>query len=62
MGAEEVFLTRAERVQGTPMVKSRWWMRLETVLKALNLSINDFSDVVYRLSAKILTNPSSLKK
>lgn len=62
MGAEEVFLTRAERVQGTPMVKSRWWMRLETVLKALNLSINDFSDVVYRLSAKILTNPSGLKK
>lgn len=31
---KEVFLTRSERVQGTPMVKSRWWMRLETVLKA----------------------------
>nr|QJR98228.1 double-strand break repair protein AddB [uncultured Alphaproteobacteria bacterium] len=31
---KEVYLTRAERVQGTPMVKSRWWMRLETILKA----------------------------
>lgn len=32
--SKEVYLTRSERVQGTPMVKSRWWMRLETVLKA----------------------------
>lgn len=31
---KEVYLTRSDRVQGTPMVKSRWWMRLETVLKA----------------------------
>lgn len=62
MGAEEVFLTRAERVQGTPMVKSRWWMRLETVLKALNLSINDFSDVVYRLSAKNFDKPEQFEK
>lgn len=62
MGAEEVFLTRAERVQGTPMVKSRWWMRLETVLKALNLSINDFSDVVYRLSAKNFDKPERFEK
>ena len=36
---KEVYLTRAERVQGTPMVKSRWWLRLETVLKALGQKI-----------------------
>lgn len=35
----EVYLTRAERVQGTPMVKSRWWLRLETVLKALGQDV-----------------------
>ncbi len=39
LAAENVFLTRADRVQGTPMVKSRWWMRLETVLKALHFDV-----------------------
>lgn len=36
-GAEEVVLTRAERVDGTPTVPSRWLLRLETVLRALGL-------------------------
>ncbi|MBP2229714.1 ATP-dependent helicase/nuclease subunit B [Azospirillum agricola] len=36
-GAPEVVLTRAERVEGTPTVPSRWLLRLDTVLKALNL-------------------------
>ncbi|MBP2292208.1 double-strand break repair protein AddB [Azospirillum rugosum] len=36
-GAPEVVLTRAERVDGTPTVPSRWLLRLETVLRALNL-------------------------
>ncbi len=36
---KEVFLTRAERVDGAPTVKSRWLMRLETVLKALSVDI-----------------------
>lgn len=30
----EVYLTRAERVEGTPTVKSRWLMRCEAVLQA----------------------------
>ncbi len=34
LNAEEVYLTRAERVDGTPTNKSRWWLRLETVLAA----------------------------
>jgi ATP-dependent helicase/nuclease subunit B len=36
-GAPQVVLTRAERVDGTPTVPSRWLMRLETVLKALRM-------------------------
>jgi len=36
-GAERVVLTRAGRVEGTPTVPSRWLLRLETVLKALDL-------------------------
>ena len=35
--APEVVLTRAERVEGAPTVASRWWLRMETVLRALSL-------------------------
>lgn len=34
LNSEEVYLTRADRVDGTPTNKSRWWLRLETVLAA----------------------------
>lgn len=34
LNSENVYLTRAERVDGTPTNKSRWWLRLETVLAA----------------------------
>ncbi len=36
LGAEEVFLTRADRVEGAPSVPSRWLLRLETFLKAVD--------------------------
>jgi len=32
--AEEVILTRSQRVEGTPMVPSRWLLRLDAVLRA----------------------------
>ncbi len=35
--ASQVVLTRAERVEGTPSVPSRWLMRLDTVLAACGL-------------------------
>ncbi len=56
---DEVYLTRAARVQGTPMVKSRWWLRLETVLKALKINLKSLENAVYRLWAKQLDNPDS---
>jgi len=34
LGAREVVLTRAARVEGTPTVPSRWLLRLDTVLRA----------------------------
>lgn len=54
LAGQEVYLTRAERVQGTPMVKSRWWMRLETVLKALDIPIENLENGAYRAWAKFL--------
>lgn len=35
--APEVVLTRAERIEGTPTVPSRWLLRLDTVLRAVDL-------------------------
>lgn len=57
LGAGEVYLTRSERVQGTPMVRSRWWLRLETVLKALGYEPDSLEDVLYRLIARDLDRP-----
>jgi ATP-dependent helicase/nuclease subunit B len=37
LGASEVVLTRATRVEGTPTVPSRWLLRLDTVLRAAGL-------------------------
>ena len=36
---KEIFLTRAEKVQGTPTVKSRWWLRIETIASALGFDM-----------------------
>lgn len=36
----EVVLTRSEKVDGTPMVPSRWLLRLETLLKKFDRSLN----------------------
>jgi ATP-dependent helicase/nuclease subunit B len=37
LGARDVVLTRASRVEGTPTVPSRWLLRLDTVLRAAGL-------------------------
>jgi ATP-dependent helicase/nuclease subunit B len=37
LGALEVVMTRAARVEGTPTVPSRWLLRLDTVLRAAGL-------------------------
>lgn len=34
MNAPQVYLTRAKKVDGNPVNKSRWWLRFETILEA----------------------------
>ena len=62
LGAGEVYLTRAERVQGTPMVKSRWWMRLETVLRALDIKPRQLGAEIYKDTARELDKPEKFIK
>ncbi len=38
LGAAEVLMTRAARVEGTPTVPSRWLLRLDTVLRSAGLA------------------------
>jgi len=48
LNAKEVFVTRSERVEGTPTNKSRYWLRAETLLKALDVNLDDISDSFYK--------------
>ncbi|SME94157.1 ATP-dependent helicase/nuclease subunit B [Tistlia consotensis] len=44
LGAGRVYLTRAERVEGTPTVASRWLLRLDALLEALGLPPDSLAD------------------
>lgn len=58
----EVFITRAERVQGTPMVKSRWLMRMETVLQAMGINLKDLDGSKYAAWAEYLDKAQVLRR
>lgn len=58
MCAPEVYLTRAKRVTGTPMNKSRWLLRLETVLKAYGKEAEALLDYKYTSLARLQDTPA----
>lgn len=47
MCADEVFLTRAQRVEDIPTNKSRYWLRMETVLKAVGIEPSNLYENIY---------------
>ena len=55
--APEVYLTRAARVNGTPMNKSRWLLRLETVWAACGFPPNLLENKAYLRLASQLYQP-----
>lgn len=59
LSADNVILTRAERVDGIPMKKSRWLLRMETVLSAMGSNINAFKSVKLSLLAAKLDMPET---
>ena len=54
LGAADVCLTRSCMTDGAPTVKSRWWMRLETVLQALNINKTVVEETEYQQLAAAL--------
>ena len=61
LAQKEVYLTRSERVDGTPTAKSRWWMRLETVLNAAGINIDALYNQNYVQAAAFLTAPQTYR-
>lgn len=61
LASDNVILTRAERIDGVPMKKSRWLLRLETVLKALGSNIEMLTDTAFFDLANRADKPSIYK-
>ncbi len=62
LGGKEVYITRAEKSNGSPTLKSRWLMRLETVLKAFNISPDNLNDKQLSVSANSIDEPQTYFK
>ena len=58
LGAKNVYLTRSQMNDGAQTIKSRWWMRLTTVLQALNISIDNLTDFYFPALGKKIDQPS----
>lgn len=54
----KVVLTRSKKVEGTPMIKSRWLLRLETVAKALGTEPDKKLEFIYKKLATIINAPT----
>lgn len=61
LASDNVILTRADRVDGVPMKKSRWLLRLETVLNALNSDIEVLKDDDFFILANQADKPTAYK-
>ena len=61
LGAKTVYITRADNQDGSPTVKSRWLMRLETVLQALGISKDLIQEKDCLHWAEELNKPSTIK-
>ena len=59
--APEVFLTRARKVDGTPTVPARWLLRMEAVLKAVGMELNETAAQQYRQWRHDMDTPAEIK-
>ena len=62
LSQKNVYITRAKRVDGAPSNKSRWLLRIETVLQAAKIAQESIFDQTYTKWAKLLDKPEEYKK
>ncbi|USG61329.1 double-strand break repair protein AddB [Sneathiella marina] len=56
---KEVVLTRAEKIDGTPTVPSRWLLRIETLLKKFELKLGGADDIGVLAWQRLLDQPDA---
>ncbi len=59
LGASNVYLTRSRMNDGAQTLKSRWWLRLTTVLQALNIDVNQLYDTYYTELCRHIDQPNN---
>lgn len=62
MCSPEVYITRSERAEGTPANKSRWMLRLETVLKAYGYKSDILENQKYNFLTGFMDKPHRSEK
>ena len=62
LSAPEVILTRAERVDGTPTVPSRWLMRLDAVLRRADAELGEITAMPWRAWQRALGRPGAYRR
>ena len=60
LGYDKVYLTWSKRVDGSPLVPSRWILRLITVLRAAGIEQADAKDDQWISLAKVIDEPKTL--
>lgn len=58
LGAKNIYLTRSQTNDGAQTVKSRWWMRLITVVQALNLPTTSLYDQYFTKLSNLIDTPA----
>lgn len=63
LSAPEVLLTRARKVEGTPAIPSRWWVRLQTLLggRVPEIFANMNQEKYFIVAKNILEKPAIIK-
>ncbi|MEH6525489.1 MAG: double-strand break repair protein AddB, partial [Sneathiella sp.] len=56
---KEIVLTRAEKIDGTPTVPSRWLLRLETLLKKFDIKLSGAEDTPVLAWQRLLDQPDT---
>jgi ATP-dependent helicase/nuclease subunit B len=60
-GYAKLYITFSKRVEGAPLVPSRWILRLQAVLQIANMEIKPDKDIDWLKLAKEIDDPSGMK-
>ena len=62
LASKEVYLTRSQRSNGTPTDKSRYWLRIETILRLFDKDVSSVLVPFYPMLAQKIDTPDAFCK